>query len=158
MTSRTSSATRRSVVSRSSVVLTTSATLRRRRSPSLARSIWEVVVAFTGFIITADSSGDSKRTGLGTSARASRPRNRRQGTGCRVEAQMIASFDTRLRVLDHADIRQIAVFFGIVQTVANNVSIGDREADVLRFYRLLTARRFVEQSGNAQGSWLMRLY
>src|SRR4029077_17938942 len=59
MTLRTSSATRFSVVSRSSVVFTTSATSSRRGSTSEARSVCEAVI-FTSYIIAADGSGSSR--------------------------------------------------------------------------------------------------
>src|ERR1700738_2145275 len=58
MTLRTSSATRLSVVSRSSVVFTTSATSSRRGSTSEERSVSEAVI-FTSYIIAADGNGSS---------------------------------------------------------------------------------------------------
>src|ERR1700675_440693 len=100
MTLRTSSATRFSVVSKSSVVFTTSATSSRRGSTSEARSVCEAVV-FTTFIIAADGSGSS--------------------TGSFVVGNFkinnAGSYNHKLQILkvfQHADIRKIAVSFRII--------------------------------------------
>src|SRR5450631_3972202 len=136
MTLRTSSATRRNVVSRSSVVFTTSATSSRRGSTSEARSICEAVV-FTSSIIAAGELVIE---------------NRKRGF---VKLQ-ITNYQSQ--IFEHADIRKVSVALRIVQAVADHVGIGNGEADVVRLNRLLAARRLVQQGRNAQRPWLMRLH
>src|ERR1700687_3969285 len=142
MTLRTSSATRRSVVSRSSVVLTTSATSSRRGSTSERRPVGEAVV-FTGFIISGGRSGSSHahlQFVIGN---------------LRIEDSRFHNY--QLQIFQHADIRKVAVFFRVVQAIADDVSIGNGEADVVRLDRLPAARSLVQQGGNAQRPGLMRL-
>src|ERR1019366_3306412 len=103
MTLRTSSATRCSVVSRSSVVFTTSATSSRRGSTSEARSVCAAVV-FTSFILAADKFAIENRR-------------------CKFLQLQITNY--QLQILQYADIRKIAVAFGIVQAVADHVGIGN---------------------------------
>src|SRR4030081_3621310 len=121
MTLRTSSVTRFSVVSKSSVVFTTSATSSRRGSTSEARSVCEAVV-FTSFIIAADGSGSSTASFVICNLKIKRPGTI---TNC------------PLQIFQHADIRKIPIPFRIVQAVADHVGVGNREADILRLDRLL---------------------
>src|SRR5713101_4347817 len=139
MTLRTSSATRFSVVSRSSVVFTTSATSSRRGSTSEARPVCEAVI-FTSYIIAADWRGASTASFcnwqfvIGNLKIESGGPPQLRITICQLQI---------LNVLQYTDIRKIAVALRIVQAVTNHVGIGNCEADVLRLDRLFAARRLV---------------
>src|SRR5262249_9113362 len=101
MTLRTSSATRRRVVSRSSVVLTTSATSSRNGS-TCAGVLSCGELGLTGIMIAA------VQRHVGASYQKAR-------NCCRGE----------LGVLDYTDVRQVAVALRIVQSVPNHIGIGD---------------------------------
>ena len=55
-----------------------------------------------------------------------------------------------LQILEHADIREIAIAFRVVEAIADDIGIGNREADILSFDRLFAPRRLVEQRRDAQ--------
>src|ERR1700733_1769835 len=59
------------------------------------------------------------------------------------------NFLSRWRVKD-ADVFEIPVSFGVVESVPYDEFVGNREADVIAFDRLQPARRFIEQSGQAE--------
>src|ERR1700690_592063 len=122
MTLRTSSATRRNVVSRSSVVLTTSATSSRRGSTWEACKVGAAVV-FTGFILVHLQFAICNWQWKIESAREAKLR----------------PVNSPLQIFQHANIRNVAIALGIVQAVADHVGIGNGEADVVRLDRLYAA-------------------
>ena len=53
-------------------------------------------------------------------------------------------------MLEHADVGQVAVLLGVVETVADHEPVLDREADVVHLHVDLAAARFAQQAGGAQ--------
>ena len=51
----------------------------------------------------------------------------------------------------NADVFQIAIALGVIETVADDEIVGDLEADVVGFDFFDAARRLIEQRGDAQG-------
>ena len=52
----------------------------------------------------------------------------------------------------NADVRQIAVFFIVIQPVADDELVRHREADVIRLQVNLAAAGFIQQRGDADGA------
>src|SRR2546423_2431543 len=135
MTLRTNSATRRRVVSRSRVVLTTSATSSRKGSTWVGAISW-AGLELTAFILAA----------------ASGPRcTRREGSTAGVAVHGSPS-----GILDHANIRQVSIALRIIEAIAHHIGIGDRETYVVRLDGHLAPRWLVEQGCNPQRFWLVR--
>ena len=44
-------------------------------------------------------------------------------------------------VFDDADVRKITIFFGVVEAISDHISIGNREADILRLDGLLSGAK-----------------
>src|SRR5712671_5754609 len=130
MTLRTNSATRRRVVSRSSVVLTTSATSSSRGSTWVGVISW-AGLELTDFILAA---------ALPAALRS------REWLG---EVRNAIHWRRRSGILDYANIGQVSIAFGIVQSISDDVSVRDGKPDIVRLDRLLAPRRLVEQCSNA---------
>src|SRR5579862_4856329 len=136
MTLRTTSATRLTVVSKSSEVANTSATSRR-----------------------SDSTG--KRSGLEMAEPIAKYDSSRgpqfligqQQRGCGGGPRCACS---KLFSGNNANVGEIAIFLGIVKPVADDKFVWDFEADVVSFQRKLSPRGLIEQRGNLQRARLVR--
>src|SRR5258708_4105522 len=76
------------------------------------------------------------------------PRRSPPQTGCRrVSAKPWAANDLGS---DHGDVRQGAVLFGVIETIADDKAIVDREADVLDPHVDLASRRLAQEAGGPE--------
>src|SRR5260221_13131262 len=127
MTLRTTSATRRTVVSRSSDVASTSATSSNSDSTGKRSGLerTELIVCMIAAAFPVPSS-----------------------VGCSLRTVLLSRHD--------ANVGQVAVLLRVVQAVADHEFVGDLEPNIIAFDRKLAARRLVEQRRDLQGSWLRR--
>src|ERR1700730_10007864 len=124
MTLRTNSATRRSVVSKSSVVFTTSATSSRRGSTLDSISVWEAGIC-TLLNHTSHSGG------------------LRVGAVPRIYEGSLTAKQIELPWND-ADVGQVAISFRMIEAVTNHKFVRNAEAHIIGVNRLFSARRLVE--------------
>src|ERR1700740_1606639 len=139
MTLRTTSATRRSVVSRSSDVAKTSATSSSKDSTG-KRSGLEMTELITRY--------DSSRAAGLISAIFLRPLECQRKNRASPAGQLFSRHD--------ANIREIAIFFRVIEPVADHELVRNLKADVIAFERKLAPRRLVEQGGDFERTRLPR--
>src|SRR5678815_2886167 len=126
MTRRTSSATRRNVVSRSSVVLTTSATSKSRGS-------------------TLEVSSDLV-SAVATNELSYQPQDSLQQSREEAEQQSAWQSGLAARLLrKNAHVRQVTVTLGVIKPVADHKFVGDREPYIVCRYWLLATGRLIKQ-------------
>ena len=77
-----------------------------------------------------------------------------QATGDRQKAQDFMR--STLFSWYHADVGEIAVTLGIVESVAYDKFVGNLESNVVAFDRELAPRWLIEQSRDLQRLWLVR--
>src|ERR1035437_7173309 len=140
MTLPTTSATRRTVVSRSSDVANTSATSSSSDSTGNRSGLES-----TEPIRSYDSSRVPRSSWLAGSAGSKGVSSTQLGA---TRAALFSRYN--------ANVCQIAVLLRVIQSVAHHKSIGNLEPDIVALQRKLAPRRLVEQRRDLQGSRLVR--
>src|SRR5579863_3189292 len=136
MTLRTTSATRLTVVSRSSDVAKTSATSSKSDSTG-RRSGLETTEPIAGY--------DNSYIPLFPIAQ--------KGRGCCGSPRRVV---TKLLSRHNANVGKVAIFLCVVEPIADHKFIGNLEADIVAFQGKLAPRGLVEQSCNLQRARLVR--
>src|SRR5438270_4908125 len=132
MTRRTTSATRVSVVSKSSEVANTSATSSSRSSTG--RRFGLETTEFTLVMIAA---------GLSTICNRKSRRRERSGILKRTHARRLFSWY-------NADVSQISILLRVIQAIADHKFVGNLESDVITFEWQFSTGGLTQQSGNFQ--------
>src|SRR6478672_422093 len=139
MTLRTTSATRRSVVSRSKDVASTSATSSNSDSAGDGSGLETTELMLVMIAVSFSCPVDTGAMLLGKQSTKAR-----SGRGTRA----------CLLSRDYTNVWQIAVFFGVIEAVADHKFVRNLKSDVIAFQGKLAARRFIQQGSDLQAARL----
>src|SRR5437763_9337265 len=141
MTLRTTSATRRSVVSRSKDVASTSATSSSSDSAGDGSGLETTELMLVMIAVSFSRPVDTWAMLLG-----------------KHRAKVRSGRDTGFYLLSrhHTNIREIAVFFGVIESVADHKFVRNLKSHVIAFQGKLAARGFIQQGGDLEAARLPR--